>query len=196
MHAVDPVNKDYWTDMTPEEIVTRLEVLGPHCEVVTISGGNPLIHDLDRLIIQLQGCHYDINVETQGTIYRPWLHHINTVTVSPKPPSAGRCDLDRLDDFMCSLRSGGVGLPHLCLKIVVDPFRDDDYEFAKMVMQKYGNWWGSRYLSVLTEPNDTNTSILNKYRLLTERVIRDHTMLDVAVLPQLHVLLWGHRQGV
>ncbi len=183
--------------MTAHEIITQLVTdKTEHCEVVTISGGNPLIHDLDRLVIRLQALHYTINVETQGTIYKPWLRHVDVVTVSPKPPSAGRCDQVRLEDFMYSLRQSGVGLPHLCIKIVVDPSRDDDYEFAKMLMQKYNGWWGSRYLSVLTEPNDTSVSILNKYHLLAERVIRDNTMPDVAVLPQLHVLLWGHRQGV
>lgn len=196
MHAVDPKNKDQWTYMTPEEIITQLEVLGPHCKVVTISGGNPLIHDLGDLVDRMNAFPYYVNVETQGTIYRPWLHNVDQVTVSPKPPSAGECNLDRLEEFMENLRTHRQGLPTLCLKIVVDPYSSDDYSFAKKVIFKYKHGWGSNYLSVLTDPNDTRESILNKYRLLAERVMRDHTMIDVAVLPQLHVLLWGHRQGV
>ncbi len=196
MFAVDPKFKDQWTWLTPDEIITQLHPERNSCQVVAISGGNPVIHDLGPLVDRLNAFPYRINVETQGTIYKPWLHNVDQVTVSPKPPSAGECNLDRLDEFMQELRIGRPTVPHLCLKIVVDPFQDDDYEFAKMVMQKYGIWWGSKYLSVLTDPNDTSTSILNKYRLLAERVMGDVTMPDVAVLPQLHVLLWGHRQGV
>ena len=196
MFAVDPKNKKDWTWMTPDEIITQLELLGPHCKVVTISGGNPLVHDLGDLVNHLDAFPYYVNVETQGTIYRPWLHNVDQVTVSPKPPSAGECNIDRLEEFMENLRTHGRGLPTLCLKIVVDPFSMDDYSFAKGIVYRYKDWWGTKYLSVLTDPNDTSTSILNKYRLLAERVMRDHTMLDVAVLPQLHVLLWGHRQGV
>lgn len=196
MHAVDPVNKKYWTYLTPEEIITQLHPERNSCQVVTISGGNPLIHDLGPLVKRLHAFPYVINVETQGTVYKEWLQKVNVVTVSPKPPSAGECNLDRLELFMSCLHGNVPRPPELCIKVVVDPFRDDDYEFAKMIMQEYSRSWGSKYLSVLTDPNDTSASILNKYRLLAERVMGDNTMPDVAVLPQLHVLLWGHRQGV
>ncbi len=192
MHAVDPKYKSEWMNLTPLEIVTRLRDCGDHCRNVTISGGNPLIHDLTELVDALQLLGYATNVETQGTIYRPWLQRVDQITISPKPPSAGKCNLDRLDEFTSYVRPpSSVGLPSMCMKIVVDPYLLGDYEFAKMIFKQYREWWCSKYLSVVTNPRDTPEDILIRYRVLAERVCNDPDMPDVAVLPQLHVLIWG-----
>jgi 7-carboxy-7-deazaguanine synthase len=152
MHAVDPKHKSEWKNRTPLEILERLRVYGDYCRNVTISGGNPLIHDLTGLVNILNQYDYTINVETQGTIYRSWLQSVDQITVSPKPPSAGECNLDRLDEFMTSVRSSSAGLPAVCIKVVVDPYLEGDYEFAKMIIKQYETWWCSRYLSVVTYP--------------------------------------------
>jgi 7-carboxy-7-deazaguanine synthase len=50
--------------------------------------------------------------------------------------------------------------------------------------------WTQRGLS------DNDRSLLDRYRWLADKVKGDISFNDVAVLPQLHVLLWGHTKGV
>ncbi|KKN20112.1 hypothetical protein LCGC14_0938950 [marine sediment metagenome] len=192
MHAVDPKYKSEWEQMTPGGIVGRLLSLSEYCRNVTISGGNPLIHDLTELLGCLSDHSYIVNVETQGTIFKEWINTADIVTVSPKPPSAGVCNLERLKDFLNQVIQHRV-----VLKVVVDPHHEGDYEFARQILSERPTWYSKpRYLSVVTYPSDTRDAILERYQLLAERVMNDQDMPDVAVLPQLHVLLWGHRKEV
>ena len=191
MHAVDPKYKSEWNQLEAEGIVGRLLNLSEFCRNITISGGNPLIHDLTELVEALRSHKYTINVETQGTIFKPWLNHVNFVTVSPKPPSAGTCNLERLKSFLDQVVHTKV-----IMKVVVDPALVADYEFARQVLTLHPGWFRARHLSVVTYPTDTSDDILTRYKVLAERVCNDPDMPDVAVLPQLHVLLWGHRREV
>ena len=192
MFAVDPKNKDKWEWMFPLLIVQALRHISGYCNQVTISGGNPCVHDLFELVKQLTIGGYSINVETQGTIYKDWLQGCNTVTVSPKPPSAGSpCNYDRLDIFMDKLKY--KSRTTLTLKIVIDPYDLEDYTFAEQVFSRYP-WVTSRYISVLTLPVDESKVILDRYRYVADRVLNNPQLPDVAVLPQLHVLLWGHQR--
>jgi organic radical activating enzyme len=106
----------------------------------------------------------------------------------------GCCNLERLDIFMNRLAAAWWTAPQVVLKVVVDPDNDDDYEFARMVLCSYDA--DQLYMSVLTKRDDTREDILERYRRLAERVCGDRNSVDIAVLPQLHVLLWGHRRGV
>ncbi len=192
MHAVDPKYKSEWKDRTPQEIVTDLRGQSDYCRNVTISGGNPLIHDLTELIDTLHLLGYIINVETQGTIWKFWINDVDIITVSPKPPSAGKCNLSKLWYFLDRTVHTKV-----VLKVVVDPYHGSDYEFARQILSERPTWYRTpRYLSVVTYPNDSPEDIIVRYQLLANRVCNDPDMSDVAVLPQLHVLLWGHRKEV
>lgn len=190
MFAVDPKNKIHWKQMTAQEIFNELGRLAYYCRHVTISGGNPALHDLTLLISGLKNWAYNINIETQGTVYRDWMQLCNSVTISPKPPSAGVCNLKRLWNVVNKLDPKRV-----TLKIPVDPDRDDDYTFARWVMDAHFHI-PNRYLSVVTYPTDTERDILGRYERLIDKVCRDPDMSDVSVLPQIHVLVWGHKRGV
>jgi len=191
MFAVDPKNKSQWEYLTEQEIADRLQSLGSHVAHLTISGGNPAIHDLTNLIRLLRK-EYMINVETQGTIWRDWLLRADTVTVSPKPPSSGSiCDRSKLENVLSQLKSSTT-----TIKVVVNPDYPEDYEFACDILRVNGKFTEGLYMSVYTSPQDTTQDIIERWLRLAERVRQDKHLCDVAVLPQLHVLLWGHKRGV
>jgi len=172
--------------LTPEQIVARLATLNPHTPWVTLSGGNPAIHDLAALVERLHAQGRQIAVETQGTVFRDWLRACEVVTVSPKPPSSGmQTNYAQLDRF--------AALPQANLKVVV--FDDADYAYARDIHHRYPNV--PFYLQVGNHVGQDDTaSLLAKLDWLGQRALADPTMGAAVVLPQLHVLLYGNRRGV
>lgn len=187
LFAVDPEQvqaEAEWLDV--DAIIARLDALGQRTPWVTLSGGNPAIHDLGALVERLHASGRRVAIETQGTVYRPWLAQCDVVTVSPKPPSSGMpTDHARLARF--------TALPQSNLKVVV--FDDADFNYARDIHQRYpdrpffiqpGNAVGQ----------DDTAALLRKLDWLAQRAMRDPAMADAVVLPQLHTLMYGNRRGV
>ena len=203
MHAVDPKFKGNWPKLTSRQIVDRVKALGTHCRTVTLSGGNPLLYDLEELVWDLNTAGYGrIWVETQGSIYRDWLRRVN-VTVSPKPPSAGDCNMGALQLFI-ERRFDEMPwdedgwLASTCMKIPIDPdFNNgDDFKFARWLINSYRAQDGLSFaLSTVTYPDDTTNEVLMRWDRVVSWALKAD-IPDVRVLPQLHVVLWGHKQGV
>jgi 7-carboxy-7-deazaguanine synthase len=177
---------------------------------VTFSGGNPCIHDLSELVHELRSHGFQINVETQGTFTPSWLEHVEIVTVSPKGPGMGEhCDLKVLDEFYRQVNSFPTIIlctTILCTKIVV--FDERDLEFARMIIERYGNAAGSVYLSLGNfqppPPNipasalsslDLHHSLIGAYKKLFDQIKFDPLLSQVRFLPQLHQLIWGDERG-
>jgi len=187
LYAVEPeqvAREAEWLDV--ENIMARLDSLSPNTPWVTLSGGNPAIHDLGALVERLHDTGRKVAIETQGSVYRPWLAQCDVVTVSPKPPSSGMVtDHTRLARF--------TALPQSNLKVVV--FDDADYAFARDIHQRYpdrpfymqpGNAVGE----------DAAAALLRKLDWLAQRAMRDPVMADAVILPQLHTLMFGNQRGV
>lgn len=174
------------TQMTASEIRERLRALDPTVPWVTLSGGNPAMHDLSELVELLHGDGRKIAVETQGTVFREWLRACDVVTVSPKPPSSMMStDLAQLDRF--------ATLPNANLKVVV--FDDTDFAYAREVHLRYPDV--PFYMQVgNTVGKDDAQALLAKLDWLGQQVLADEAMQSAIVLPQLHVLLYGNRRGV
>ena len=190
MHAVEPALVREAEDLTAREVVDRLGELPP-APMLVISGGNPALQRLDPFLDLLDGRYQTLAVETQGSFWRPWLARMDSLVVSPKPPSSGEVTVRnwaRLEAFMLRAR----WLRSLVLKIVV--FDDDDLLWARGVHENYPSV--PLYLSVGTEPQDTTGSLGDRYAWLCEQVIADPGLHSATVLPQLHVIAWGHRVGV
>jgi 7-carboxy-7-deazaguanine synthase len=198
--SVDPalIEKNH-SKMTAAAIVQRVrEVAGVNCPTITLSGGNPCIHDLTEVVSDLARS-YSIMVETQGTHFPEWLRFCDLVTVSPKPPSS-RMVTDhaqlRRDITRQSVRLVGT---RFVLKVVV--FDEEDYEYAQAIRRLLPST--TLYLQAGTTPgpadaplDEVRRDILERTRWLTEKSLADPLMNHVMVLPQLHVLLYGHRRGV
>jgi len=190
LHAVIKGHSRPWTRMSAQEVAARVEQLSPPC-LVTISGGNPLLFDCELLISLLHDGGYSVAVETQGSVFKPWLREVDFLTLSPKPPSSGHeTDWDVL--FQCADAAFG----QLTIKVVV--FGDEDYAYAKEVYEQMRHqarfYDAGFYLSVGTpQVPDVVPDIMSDFRWLAEKVVSDRW--PVAVLPQLHVLAWGAERG-
>lgn len=197
--AVLPEYREQWRDMSPEEVFAEVERLsGGRPILVTLSGGNPAIQPLGKLIRLGHERGYTFAIETQGTIHKDWFSELDYLTVSPKPPSSGMgTNWERLS--RC-LEAAGKRT-ETTLKVVV--FDDADYAYAHEVGERYP--LVPIYLQVGNddppgpEPKDAtepdHAKLLDRYEWLVGKVLADGWN-GATVLPQLHVLLWGNKRGV
>lgn len=216
MHAVDPkVWKKNATWMTPEEIADKLiadiGVSRWKSPYVTFSGGNPALWDMSEAVIKLHARGIRVAVETQGTKYLPWLSHCNVLTVSPKGPGMltpgydVQRSIDAFENFLGDCANGGI-YGKLCIKIPV--FSHADLNFAEKAFSIANDWSGDvgldthKFLSVGNASvhqqavDVLRESLLTRYESIVEQMLSRPSLYDVSVLPQLHVLIWGNKQGV
>jgi len=70
--------------MNHEEIVEEVNRLSNYCPYVVITGGEPLIWDLEPLIDELKNNYYLVHLETNGTIACKYWRKFDYITISPK----------------------------------------------------------------------------------------------------------------
>jgi 7-carboxy-7-deazaguanine synthase len=189
--------------LSTREIFGKVMELDTGPEWITISGGNPALHDLTQLVDALHEAKFKVAVETQGSLWKEWLGYVNQLTISPKPPSSNmECEED-LEKFLVQYSALRLRVPHTrghaaCLKVPVIDERD--YEYAIGIHEKYPTL--PFYFSVVTKMGgldghfsggeiDTRDTLLDRYRWLAERVAGDPRAADTTSIPQLHALLWG-----
>lgn len=196
----DGTGKDDIKMMNAEDIWEELKGLGGDgFSFVTISGGNPaLLKNLNSLIDLLKENNIKVCLETQGSKWQDWFFDIDELTISPKPPSSRMVtDFDVLDTIIKRVANKNSE-KHVSLKVVI--FDDQDYEYAKKVYHRYPNV--PFFLQVgndditTTDNEELVRGLLNKYEWLIDKVIADHELTNVKVLPQLHTYLWGNKRGV
>ena len=129
LHAVIPaaVQKNA-TYMTAEEIVSKLlELRGASgTPWVTLSGGNPCMWDLTRLLQLMKGSNLAAAVETQGTLAPEWLTKCGMVVISPKSPGMGeKFEPDKFTNLLQLCWANNVPA---AVKVVI--FSAQDLEFA------------------------------------------------------------------
>lgn len=192
LHAVESQYRHEWTPMSAEEILDEVKKLSNDTQLtVSLSGGNPATQDLGELIALGKADGYRFALETQGSVSQDWFADLDVLTLSPKPPSSGmETDWGKFDDC---LKAAGQD-PEIALKIVV--FDDEDYDYARDAARRYPA------LPVYLQPGnhqvdgEADFEGLNaRMRWLTKKALDDR-WFDATVLPQLHVMLWGNRQGV
>lgn len=194
MYAVDPHQLPTWTRLPPVRIMDRVRHLsGERPLLITLSGGNPALHHLGDLLTLGQAMGYTFTLETQGSINRAWMAGLDSMTVSPKPPSSGMpTRYERLSACLSMLPP-----ERLALKFVV--LNDEDYQYARAVAARYPH-----VRQVFLQPcnlrraegdSDVLPHELASLDWLVAKTLGDH-WYEARVLPQLHVLLWGNRRGV
>jgi 7-carboxy-7-deazaguanine synthase len=195
LHAVLPAQVKANSEMlSADQILRAIQAMPEGPEWVTLSGGNPAMLKLDELVTLLQANALRVSVETQGSLWKPWLGNVNSLTISPKPPSSGMADKVEKDlaGFMFEASLSRPRRTRDALKVVV--FDEDDFEFACSVFATYMTW--PRFVSCGTVVGEPLQDLSDRYRWLCERVSTDKRLMQVRALPQLHVVAWGHARGV
>lgn len=198
MIAVDPKEiRKRATYMDALAIVSSLDPGTNYTKWVTYSGGNPLLWKLGELTDRLQNFGMKIAVETQGSLYKPWVNMCDCITVSPKGPGMGeKCDLGELDVWADKLR----GHPGFNLKVVV--FGDPDITFAMMIHLRYPDVpfyisLGNPYLPGEPIAREKQLlGLLTSMAWLEKKVTSIPELREAVVLPQMHVLMHGNKEGV
>ncbi|MEQ9258994.1 MAG: 7-carboxy-7-deazaguanine synthase QueE [Roseovarius sp.] len=202
LHAVDADYRETWKPMVAEAVLAEVERLsGGVPLMVTLSGGNPAIQPLGGLIEAGRAKGYRFAMETQGSVVKPWFAALDTLVLSPKPPSSGmQTDWRIVANCRNAAGSATGGRAKVVLKIVV--MDEADYAYARHAAERFPD------LPIYLQPgnhtppppeDDSATvdqaGIDERMRWLVERVTGDR-WYDATVLPQLHVMLWGNKRGV
>jgi 7-carboxy-7-deazaguanine synthase len=189
LYAVLPEYKNEWTPLSPEQIVARVLELSRGAGIlVTLSGGNPALHDFSELLELGRSKNLSFALETQGSVARDWFSQLEYLILSPKPPSSGMTtDWTKVEK--CLERPGAK--TRNFLKIVI--FDEADYAFAREASTRFPEL--PLYLQPGTEAPPDAEKLRARVEWLLEKCARDR-WLDVTILPQLHVLLWGAKRGV
>ena len=198
LHAVDSEFRHQWKPMTTEEVWERIEALsGRRPLTVSLSGGNPAIQPFGPLIRRGHAEGYRFALETQGSVAQDWFAELDTLVLSPKPPSSGvETDWSAFD---ACLKAAGEG-PETVMKIVI--FDEADYAYARDAAARYP------HLPLYLQPGNPMVPagdeedapvdldhLTGRMLWLVEKVTSDG-WFAARVLPQLHVLLWGNKRGV
>jgi 7-carboxy-7-deazaguanine synthase len=197
LYAVLPQHKAEWEPHSAGHIVAKVRELAPPPMLVTISGGNPAIHNLEGLLLSLADVGYKTALETQGTRAQPWFVHLDYLTISPKPPSSKMRQITP-DEVKRCIDAAMPGAPSI--KVVV--FHHQDYLYARSLAEALPDV--PFFLQAGTPQNlgdmgytsqDIADDILHRQQWLIDLANTDG-WYTVRILPQLHVLLWGARRGV
>lgn len=168
---------------------------------IVFTGGNPCLYDLSSVIRLLKDEGIGIDIETQGSILPDWLMEVDNLVISPKAPSSGQKDV--YENILKWFTNNDVIIPNVTFKIPI--FDDKDFEFAVRyyeLMEKLTWETNTRfkvYLSVgndnTNEQGDISKRILMNYERLIDKTM-ESGMKKVYVMPQVHTLVWGNKQGV
>jgi len=194
LHAVESQHRHDWAAMTPEAVWAEVERLSDGRPlIVSISGGNPAIQDFAPVIALGQARGYRFACETQGSVARSWFGALDTLVLSPKPPSSGETvNWGTFSDCV----TAGTAASSTVLKIVI--FDEADYDWARRVAERHPD------LPLYLQPGNSQVdpavpvdlaAATDRLRWLVERVTGDG-WFRARVLPQLHVLIWGNQRGV
>ena len=202
-------SKFAWKENEHSKKYTSAELVGELYELcrktntsnVVLTGGNPCLYDFTQVIIVLKAEGISVDVETQGSKLPDWIKLCDTLVISPKAPSSNQPDV--LDNIENWLKENYFNLSSkLKIAIKIPIFNNEDFQFAKNYYERIIskiNLDIRLYLSVgnddTEEAGNISNRILERYEQLIEQTM--HSDLEnVYVLPQLHTLVWGNRQGV
>ncbi len=193
LYAVLPEHKNEWKPMAPAAILAEIERLSHQKPIlVTLSGGNPALQPLEPLLDLGHARGHTFALETQGSVAKKWFEKLDFLVLSPKPPSSGmENDWEKVAGCLEAAKNA-----HTSLKIVV--FDENDYQFARQTAARFPNV--AFFLQVGNPAPGQNCAVdtlalTARLEWLLELAVRDGWH-QVAILPQLHVLLWGNKRGV
>lgn len=177
-------NESNGTEIPGEEIIDKLLQLGLRPkDIVVITGGNPFKQNLSSLLKLLEP--YTVQIETQGTILPDYDLGDITVILSPK---IGHME-NTMRFYNQVVQSGAMcwlkfsitpdQLPYIGSRLDQFEVPEDELIFISCIT---------------TSGDDYMKKIQTDYRSLCEKVAL--STRNYIVMPQLHVIAWGHKKGV
>ena len=172
------------------------------CRNVVLTGGNPCLYDFKQVIDILHNNNITVDIETQGSKMPDWLLDVDLLVISPKAPSSKQSDVYKTVNEYMNMKLLSSIRQKVAIKIPV--FNEEDFEFA---MKYYAlvDYYREKgvdidlYLSVgntnTTEAGDISKRVLSDYEKLINMIVNSY-MERVFILPQVHTLVWGNKQGV
>lgn len=195
---IDGSIKRYGTKELAEVLINECNV--GKCNNIVLTGGNPCLYDFKDVIYELHKHNITVDIETQGSKMPDWLLDVDLLVISPKAPSSHQPDVyESVNQYMKLLSSFKQ---QVAIKIPI--FNEEDFEFAMKyyTMVEYYREKGVNvdlYLSVgntdTKEAGDISKRVLTDYEKLIN-MVADSYMKRVFILPQVHTLVWGNKQGV
>jgi len=161
-------------DIEVEKIKEKLDEI--ECQRVCITGGEPLLQEDTLELINILLPSYEISIETNGSMdISDLIDKDLRISMDYKTPSSNMQEKMREDNLEV-LRSQDQ------LKFVIS--NRDDYEFSVDILKKFSP--KCEVIFQTEEDYDINE--------LAESVLEDD--IEVRVLPQLHKIIWGDKEGV
>ncbi|MEF8874702.1 MAG: radical SAM protein [Candidatus Thermoplasmatota archaeon] len=161
-------------DIDTREIKEKLDEI--RCKRVCITGGEPLLQEETLDFINLLLPSYEISLETNGSIdISEVVEKDLKVSMDYKPPSSKMQSKMRKDNLTL-LRERDQ------LKFVIS--NEKDYEFSVDILKRFDP--DCEVIFQAEESLDIQE--------LSESVLEDD--LEIRVLPQLHKIIWGDKEGV
>lgn len=209
-HAVLPeLVRENTTRMNSGDIINAIWALPPGPKWVVLTGGNPMLLNLEKLVGDLHVHGYKVAVETQGSRHKDWVEKADRICVSPKPPSSGvqgEKSKRALHNFLGLLSPDA--LKKTFLKVVV--FDNEDLDWAEKVITVYSNLDTCLSLGTFPEesigthrgiqgfdgPPDSLESLASRYRELISKTATKPAFASTRLHVQNHVLAFGHAIGV
>jgi len=152
--------------MDEDSIVEKVKEFGN--EWVCITGGEPMMQDLHKLLVKLSSIHKKVQVETNGSLLLKDDELITRIAMSPKLPSS-RMDKNMKYEQMMKLRPGDE------LKFVAA--NESDWFFVKDLLRRY-----KVACEVILQPEGGTDGGWLVEKLLTVGLEK----VNARVLPQLH----------
>jgi 7-carboxy-7-deazaguanine synthase len=193
LFAVLPEYKHEWTRMNAGEVLDRVRCLSSDKPLlITLTGGNPALQDMQPLINDGHAHGYSFAIETQGSVAQPWFDELDFLVLSPKPPSAGRTT--STEDVAKCLEAAGTAVES-ALKVVV--FDDSDFQYATELHERFPKVRFHLQVGNHTPPpaEVDPEGLMDRFRWLSEKLV-EARLFDAVLLPQLHTLVWGNQRGV
>ena len=172
--------KDDTEVLTEDEVIARVNSF--KCRKVTLTGGEPLLHDVQSLVTKLSKLGYEVNIETNGAVPLLKERPANVFfTMDWKCPSSGE-NLKMLENSLFRLKSYDV------LKFVVGNI--EDLTEMKRIIHKYRGFYNRPLFYVSPVFGEIKPADIVEY-------IKQNKMTDVCVQVQLHKIIWNpNERGV
>jgi 7-carboxy-7-deazaguanine synthase len=212
-YASRPENK--FEELSVEEVIKRVESYPPTAGV-TFTGGEPFIQDieeLDKLIYELKGRGYLINIETNG-LFLPynWVkdgnlknsEKVDRYSISPKLTSSGNkngVNLTTLKTYLQTFKE----MNKIFLKFVIS----NEVDFIEMLdtLEILEKEEGLNNIPIVIQPN-INYKIAEsieeqnkKFKELLDLMMMGNyakkvKFFNIRIIPQFHKYLWANKRAV